>query len=79
VEQNSNYNIDDDISAGFKEVREPMELTLPLNYSATSYQDDAGKISWYHSRHDEDGLSFSSDSDNEYDIQRHHQDTLGKM
>ena len=46
---------------------------------ANSYQDKAGKISWYYSRPNQDELSFSPDSDEEYAIQRYHQDTLEKI
>ena len=48
MEQDSNYNIDNDISGGFGEVRETMELVLPLHYRAKSYQDDAEENSWYY-------------------------------
>jgi hypothetical protein len=78
VEQVSNYNIDDVISGGFKEVREPTELALSLDYRAKSYRDEAEKISWYYSRPSQDGLLFSPDNDKEYDIQRYHQYTLEK-
>ena len=43
MEQDSDYNINDAINGGFEEVREPMELALPLNCRVKSYRDDAGK------------------------------------
>ena len=56
-----------------------MALVLPLNYRAKSHKDDARKISWHYSRPNQDGLSFSPGTGKEYDIQRYHQYTLGKI
>jgi hypothetical protein len=58
-------------------MRETMALTL--NYRAKSYQDEAGEISLDYSIPNQYGISFSLDSDEEYDIQRYHQDTLWKI
>jgi hypothetical protein len=43
VDHDSNYNINCDISGGFKEVRQTTTLALSLNCGAKSHQDDAKK------------------------------------